>query len=60
MTTLAIYTLCQFRLVLEVVNLLRGRSSRTVVEAVSEAQWLIMSWNAPEYGSSRVALRVGT
>jgi hypothetical protein len=45
---------------LQVVNPLRWRGSRTVVATVSEAQWLIMRWNAPEYSPGRVALRAGT
>ena len=45
---------------LEEVNLLRWRGSRTVVAIVSEAGWLIMKWNAPEYSSSTIALRVRT
>jgi len=46
---------------LETVNILRWQGSRTVVAIVSEEARLVrMRRNAPEYGSSRVVLRVGT
>ncbi len=61
MRTLVIYTFVSVvPHLLEVVNILRWLGSKTVVAIVSEAQRLEMRRNAPEYGSSRVALRVGT